>query len=237
LGIEGRLKSRLIAKKKSYTLPLQILSGQVKLQLLNGPNFLRIGSLSIADGATLDLASNDLVVQNADIASITQWIKSARNGGAWNQPGLSSTSATTNRYTTLAAVLNDRGDGKTPIKETIGGQNVGLSDVLVKYTWDGDANLDGVVNADDYFQIDSGYISQKKGYYNGDFNYDGVINADDYFLIDSAYIGQSGQLATMGPVATPPIADACNVIAPSGHTRKDPLPTVLRQLFSDAPVV
>jgi len=33
----------------------------------------------------------------------------------------------------------------------------------------------------------------------GDFNYDGVINADDYFLIDSAYIGQSGPLAASKP--------------------------------------
>jgi hypothetical protein len=55
--------------------------------------------------------------------------------------------------------------------------------------------VDGVVNADDYFQIDSGYITQAKGYQNGDFNYDGVINADDYFLIDSAFIGQRGALS------------------------------------------
>ena len=78
-------------------------------------------------------------------------------------------------------------------------QAVGIKDVLVRYSWDGDANLDGVVNADDYFQIDSGFISQKKGYYNGDFNYDGVVSADDYFLIDSAFIGQSEPLVAGTP--------------------------------------
>jgi hypothetical protein len=30
----------------------------------------------------------------------------------------------------------------------------------IRYTWNGDANLDGVINADDYFMIDSGFISQ-----------------------------------------------------------------------------
>jgi len=40
---------------------------------------------------------------------------------------------------------------------------------------------------------------------NGDFNYDDVINADDYFLIDSSYIGQRGPLHTgaVQPSAVP----------------------------------
>jgi len=41
-------------------------------------------------------------------------------------------------------------------------------------------------------------IAHRKNCYNGDFNYDGVVNADDYFLIDSAYIGQGGQLSIGG---------------------------------------
>jgi len=87
---------------------------------------------------------------------------------------------------------------------------VGVNDggeVVVKYTWDGDANLDGVVNAADYFMIDSNFIPQAKGYQNGDFNYDGVINADDYFLIDSAFLGQTGQLATKPPAVGTPVGE------------------------------
>ncbi|MCY2952930.1 MAG: hypothetical protein NTU53_13280 [Planctomycetota bacterium] len=45
-------------------------------------------------------------------------------------------------------------------------------------------------------------IDHRKGYYNGDFNYDGVVNADDYFLIDSAFIGQSEPLAASKPDST-----------------------------------
>src|SRR6185295_19580859 len=66
-----------------------------------------------------------------------------------------------------------------------GGVAVFSGDVLVMYTYAGDANLDGTINSDDYALIDF-YAgnSAAHGYYKGDFNYDGDINADDYALID-----------------------------------------------------
>jgi len=57
----------------------------------------------------------------------------------------------------------------------------------VRYTCGGDANLDSVIDGDDFFAIDSGYASQTRGYANGDFDYNGRTDADDYFLIDSNY--------------------------------------------------
>ena len=130
--------------------------------------------------------------------------------------------------------MNDKGDkDHTPIKTDFAEQGVLATDVLAKYTWTGDANLDGVVNADDYFQIDSGFITQKGGYYNGDFNYDGVINADDYFLIDSAFIGQSGPLAASKPEAAVS-ADAVVMRQPARKAEPD---GILSQLFSTEPVL
>jgi hypothetical protein len=108
---------------------------------------------------------------------------------------------------------------------------VATNDILVKFTWNGDANIDGVVNADDYFQIDSGFISQKGGWYNGDFNYDGVVNADDYFQIDSAFIGQSGPLSASQPEAA---ADRVAMKQPAKKAEPD---GILAQLFSTAPVL
>jgi hypothetical protein len=116
--------------------------------------------------------------------------------------------------TGLAAVANNQGE------------------VVVKYTWDGDANLDGLINADDYFQIDSGYITQAKGWYNGDFNYDDIINADDYFLIDSAFIGQTGPLAASKPEP----AVSADVIVQQQAKKADP-EGILSQLFSTEPVL
>ena len=51
-------------------------------------------------------------------------------------------------------------------------------------------------------------IAHRKNCYNGDFNYDGVVNADDYFLIDSAFLGQTGPLATKPRPVETPVAEA-----------------------------
>jgi Ca2+-binding RTX toxin-like protein len=63
------------------------------------------------------------------------------------------------------------------------------------YTYQGDANLSGKVDADDYWRIDGNYASNVTGWSNGDFNYDGQIDGDDYWPIDSAYAHPSGTFA------------------------------------------
>ena len=54
------------------------------------------------------------------------------------------------------------------------------------YTWGGDAEMDGDLDGDDYFQIDSNVGSSGSvfGFDNGDFDYDGDIDGDDYFILD-----------------------------------------------------
>ena len=159
--------------------------------------------------STLDLTSNDLIVQatpetrTQSLAELTNMIKSARNPRGpllWTGWGITSSTARTDatQLTGLGIALNENPDTHEPLYGTFDGLPVTTNDILVKYTWNGDANLDGVINADDYFLIDSNYIPQKRGWYNGDFNYDSVINADDYFLIDSAFLGQTGPLSAGG---------------------------------------
>jgi len=216
----------------SQTLASLSINDSSKVVLLpGGGKVLRTSGLSIPTLGTLDLYDNDMIVKNGNVGAIGGWIKSARNAGAWNGKGVTSSTAKVTPYTGLAAVLNNKGDGTT-IQNPFAGVSVGVTDVLVKYTWDGDANLDGLVNADDYFLADSGYITQAKGYQNGDFNYDGVINADDYFLIDSAYIGQSGPLAASKPEP----AVSADVAVQQKAKKADP-DGVLSQLFSTEPVL
>jgi V8-like Glu-specific endopeptidase len=54
----------------------------------------------------------------------------------------------------------------------------------------GDADGNGVIDFDDYAQIDAGFLGGLDGFVNGDFNYDGVIDFDDYAIIDFAYLNQ-----------------------------------------------
>jgi len=61
----------------------------------------------------------------------------------------------------------------------------------------GDADLNGIIDFDDYAHIDEGFNAGLTGWANGDFNGDGVIDFDDYALIDLNFNtqGGAGQLA------------------------------------------
>ena len=178
--------------------------------------------LKVNAPGSLDLCDNDMIVR-ADpgtrgqvLQEVMALIKSGRNDGTepWTGNGIVSciAAADPRHMTALGIALNDKGGSEGPLAGTFAGENVDTNCILVKYTWNGDANSDGVVNADDYFLADSGFLTQKGGWYNGDFNYDSVVNADDYFLIDSAFLGQTGPLSmsvAASAMAVPEPAGMC----------------------------
>ena len=167
-----------------------------------GGKVLRTGALALSPTSKLDLGDNDLIVdataetRTAVLAAVVDRIRAARNATPrWSGPGITSSTAVGNPLVGLAAV--------TPTGATqFAGEPVDANDVLVKHTYNGDANLDGLINSDDYFRIDSAFLAQPAmpTYSQGDFNYDGTINSDDYFQIDQAFLGQGAPLAAQ-PVA------------------------------------
>ena len=151
-----------------------------------------IGSLSVS--GLLDLNNNALVVQNSSLQAVNSLVAA----GAVNASTgiISSTAlADTTHLTTIGVISNSTGTA------TFDGATTNLGDVLVKYTYYGDANLDGIVDSSDYSRIDSGYITKATGWYNGDFNGDGVIDGSDYTLIDNAFNTQGANLTAV--IATP----------------------------------
>jgi unsaturated chondroitin disaccharide hydrolase len=151
-----------------------------------------VGSLSINATAQLDLGGNDLIVHNGSLTAITASLASAYSNGQWNGDGLASSAAhLDSTHLTALGVLQNNGGGNTPIYNTFDNQSVVTTDVLVKYTDYGDADLSGVVNAGDYLRIDSGFNSATSGWFNGSFNYGGAPNGDAYTLIDNAFNNQN----------------------------------------------
>ena len=64
------------------------------------------------------------------------------------------------------------------------GQTVDVSALIVKYTYAGDLNRDGRIDAQDCGIIDNfAQFPGANSYFNGDINYDGVIDAVDYVII------------------------------------------------------
>jgi hypothetical protein len=137
---------------------------------------LALGALPELDGERLDLGMAAVTIAGADVQAVEAMLKSARAGATpWQGPGIGTSAATAHT-------------GLVPLQQG--------ADVLVKYSYNGDANGDGAVNFDDYFRIDSGFLEQppQPAYADGDFNFDDVINFDDYFLIDSAFMEQGAPL-------------------------------------------
>ncbi|MEA2708885.1 MAG: hypothetical protein QOF78_1486, partial [Phycisphaerales bacterium] len=158
-------------------------------------------------GGLLDLTNNNLAVNwtGADPSVfLTSQIALARNEGAWDgTAGITSSAAVT------TAGLTGLGSG--PAEDILGisgaqtvlwaGQTVDGSTLLVKYTYEGDANLDGFISGDDYSTIDFNVGTSASGYSNGDFNYDGIISGDDYSSIDFNYAAQGAPILSSASVA------------------------------------
>jgi autotransporter-associated beta strand protein len=158
---------------------------------------LKVASLTINTNGRVDLNDNDLVVTNAAYSTIRGYISAGRNGGAWTGIGLTSSAArnATPKNTTLGALTGAEytsvgGNG------TFSNQSYAPTDVLVKYTYYGDTDFNGLVNFDDYSRTDAGFNNNRSGWLNGDFDGNSTVNFDDYSLIDLAFNTQSGSLRT-----------------------------------------
>jgi hypothetical protein len=219
------------------------ISNTARVNIPAANSYLKTNSLSVAATATLDLFDNDLIVQSASadkaalLTTLNALLKTGRNKGPWNGVGIrSSTGGSANPHTTtLAAVVNDRGNGAVLLTQ-LDGQTVDANTILLKYTYNGDADLNGVINADDYAQIDAGYANRAtaKGFRNGDFDYSGAINADDFFLIDQAMTSAGSPLSALS-AASSEIASPRT--RPSHHHRPHKHPKKLAQTPAQIPLL
>jgi hypothetical protein len=176
---------------------MHLMAGE-HLVLPAGHHVFSASGLIIDSGATLDIKDNSLIINYPGASSrLGSWDSSTGQYDGWTgqiQSGAIFSSLAQPRQTMLgiAAASNLFGISGSQTA-TWGGQTVGSIDVLIKFTYVGDANLDGKVNIDDYGRIDAnvGQSGSVFGWYAGDFNFDGKINIDDYGLIDSI-IGAQG---------------------------------------------
>ena len=187
---------------------------------LTGP--VQLPSLSIAGGgsptATLDVTDNNMIVHNGNLTTLTAQIQSGLNisGTQWTGAGITSSTAAadTNGLTAVGIMVNDDGSGGTvystwPIgADAGGGVSVVNTDVLVKYTYFGDADLSGSVdNSTDYLLWVNGFSGNGSlsGWYNGDYDYSGTIdNSTDYLLWANGFLSQGAPLVgSVQPVPEP----------------------------------
>jgi hypothetical protein len=178
---------------------LSIASGGRANVLAGGDKLLLTRSLSLAGTGTLDLFDNDLIVDYtvaSPLATVASLIRSARNGGDWDGAGITSTPAANNATadTTLGAIESSDYQSVYGAGAPFAGEPTDSTMVLVKYTYYGDTDYNGLVDGDDYGRTDLGFNLQRSGWFNGDFDLDGDVDGDDYALIDLAFNTQTGPL-------------------------------------------
>jgi hypothetical protein len=113
--------------------------------------------------------------------------------GAWDGPGIQSSTASDDMddLTAVGYINNALAGPGTRLYNTWRGINVaGIAgdQVLLSYTYYGDANLDGAVDAHDLTILHASLQSppSKPGWQDGDFNYDGIVNGADLALYQAA---------------------------------------------------
>ncbi|HEY1684397.1 MAG TPA: autotransporter-associated beta strand repeat-containing protein [Tepidisphaeraceae bacterium] len=134
---------------------------------------LTIPSLAIS-GGSLDTGKTDLLIKYTGTnpySSLLSSLKSAYDAGKWDGVGIYSSSLKTGMSLGIY-------DNSIHIQSTLDGIAATSTSLLIKYTWLGDANDDGVVNSADLAAISPTGTTWQTG----DFNYDGKVNGDDYAL-------------------------------------------------------
>ena len=94
----------------------------------------------------------------------------------------------------LGVFLGDPSQFGTPIYNTFLGHAVTNTDVLMRYTFEGDADLSGTIDATDISLAANGFNNALGGWNNGDNTYQGFVDATSFSLLANAFNNQDGSI-------------------------------------------
>jgi hypothetical protein len=163
-----------------------------KVSVPGNTSFLYMHRVNNDAGGTLDLYKNDAMIdpEIADpfvLARTTNQVIHGRDGGSWTGYGLTSSAAALNAgssHRTALALVGGSDYLALGVGATFHGRTVNPGAVVIKYTYEGDANLDGAVNVADLGILATNW-QRPGGWSRGDFNYDGTINVADLGMLST----------------------------------------------------
>lgn len=147
-----------------------------------------LGLPAVSPGAAMDLTNNNLIVYSG-AGDVLSQVEDLLAAGL-----LMSSSAAVNP----ALFALGYADADSLGLASLDGTAVSAGATVVKFTYVGDTDLNGLVDGVDIANLIEGLSTAKTGWHNGDVNYDGVVNATDYALLISAYANQGAPLSQPG---------------------------------------
>jgi autotransporter-associated beta strand protein len=198
-GVFGKAGAGVLEVRNVRTGGLDVLGGSVKISATPAPldptNLSTVGVLHIAGGPTaptaqIDITNNGLIASSvplagpeADVDNCRSYVQSGYNSGAWGGNGIT-TSA--NDFVNNHHGIGYATAGSIGISQFLG-TNVQPTDIVIRWARFGDANLDGIVNLNDFNRLASNFGQSGKVWATGDFNYDGIVNLGDFNLLASNF--------------------------------------------------
>jgi hypothetical protein len=152
-----------------------------------------------SNSGTFDLSRGTILndyTGTTPLPSIRAKIISGYNGGAWNGPGISSSTAASDPR--LGVGYAEATELFTGFPATFAGETIDDTTLIVRLVRLGDANLDGAVDLRDFDRLAVNFGHPVAGWSQGDFNYDFVVNLRDFNLL----AGNFG-MNVPGPDVTP----------------------------------
>jgi len=147
---------------------------------------------------TVDLGGNMLINPGAaSSATVTAWVRNGRNNGLWN--GTNPNGAIHSLRSNSSALSDSIGYGQTPgigQPSQLGITSIGGfafhpfgNQTLLRYTLDGDADLNQTVNLDDFTALASSFGAAAT-WVRGDFDYSSSVDLNDFTAL-AANFGRS----------------------------------------------
>jgi hypothetical protein len=210
----------------SLTVHLLDVRGRLLFGATGPARTLRTTFIDIAPGGLVDMTHNFMIIDYTGASAIPPVVVNLVSGyanGAWTGPGINSSTAATG--VTHGIGFAEAGAlGLT----TFGGQMVDNTTVVLRSTRYGDANVDGVVNLNDFNILAANFGQLGRYWWEGDFTFDGVVNLNDFnrlaanFGLSAAGTGVTPQdwAALASAVPEPAAATGVSLVATGAILRR-----------------
>jgi autotransporter-associated beta strand protein len=139
-----------------------------------------VSTVTTTGTGKVDVTDNSMVIKGMTGPQVQALLQSGYNAGHWDgATGIVSSTAAASTETSVGYASN----ASLNLTEFKGVTGLTTNDVLVKYTYAGDANLDGKVDIGDLGLLAGAWQQSGKVWFDGDFTYNGTVDIGDLGLL------------------------------------------------------